>query len=119
MPADQQRTDTDTVKVDLGGREVAVPKGGLYDRYRMRPDLDAIARDPRVSGVDFFRPLPKTKVDSPVGPTLTPNFYYALSSARLTMLAPADAIRARLPRGAVAAGGGARPRAGLGDVLPV
>ncbi|MGW4919795.1 acetoacetate decarboxylase family protein [Streptomyces albidoflavus] len=97
MPADQQRTDTDTVKVDLGGREVAVPKGGLYDRYRMRPDLDAIARDPRVSGVDFFRPLPKTKVDSPVGPTLTPNFYYALSSARLTMLAPADAIRARLP----------------------
>lgn len=27
MPADQQRTDTDTVKVDLGGREVAVPKG--------------------------------------------------------------------------------------------
>ncbi|WP_416238010.1 acetoacetate decarboxylase family protein [Streptomyces sp. FT1] len=97
MPADQQRTDTDTVKVDLGGREVAVPKGGLYDRYRMRPDHDAIARDPRVSGVDFFRPLPKTKVDSPVGPTLTPNFYYALSSARLTMLAPASVIRARLP----------------------
>ncbi|MGW1298207.1 acetoacetate decarboxylase, partial [Streptomyces sp. NPDC002533] len=23
----------DTVKVDLGGREVTVPKGGLYDRY--------------------------------------------------------------------------------------
>ncbi|MYR98254.1 MULTISPECIES: acetoacetate decarboxylase family protein [unclassified Streptomyces] len=89
--------DKDTVKVDLGGREVTVPKGGLYDRYRMDPDLDAIARDPRVSGVDFFRQLPKIKVDSPIGPTLTPNFYYTISTARLTMLAPSRAIRARLP----------------------
>jgi hypothetical protein len=87
----------DTVKVDLGGREVTVPKGGLYDRYRMNPDLDAIGRDSRVSNVDFFRKLPKIKVDSPVGPTLTPNFYYNISTARLTMLAPSRAIRARLP----------------------
>ncbi|MFY0513405.1 acetoacetate decarboxylase family protein [Streptomyces anulatus] len=89
--------DKDAVKVALGGREVTVPKGGLYDRYRMNPDLDAIARDPRVSGVDFFRQLPKIKVDSPIGPTLTPNFYYTVSTARLTMLAPSRAIRARLP----------------------
>ncbi|MEU0449573.1 acetoacetate decarboxylase family protein [Streptomyces tendae] len=87
----------DIVKVDLGGREVAVPKGGMYDRYRMNPDLDAINRDPRVSGVDFFRELPKTTVDSPIGPTLTPNFYYSISTARLTMLAPSRAIRTRLP----------------------
>lgn len=90
-------TQKDTVKVDLGGREVLVPKGGLYDRYRMNPDLDQIARDPRVSGVDFFRQLPKIKVDSPIGPTLTPNFYYTISTARLTMLAPSRAIRTRLP----------------------
>ncbi|MEV5646414.1 acetoacetate decarboxylase family protein [Streptomyces flaveolus] len=87
----------DIVKVDLGGREVTVPKGGMYDRYRMNPDLDAINRDPRVSSVDFFRKLPKIKVDSPIGPTLTPNFYYSISTARLTMLAPSRAIRARLP----------------------
>ncbi len=87
----------DIVKVDLGGREVAVPKGGMYDRYRMDPDLDAINRDPRVSGVDFFRKLPKIKVDSPIGATFTPNFYYSVSTARLTMLAPSRAIRARLP----------------------
>ncbi|GAA3014494.1 acetoacetate decarboxylase family protein [Streptomyces drozdowiczii] len=87
----------DTVAVDLGGREVRVPQGGLYDSYRMNPDLDVIARDPRVGGVDFFRELPKIRVDSPVGPTLTPNFYYAISTARLTMAAPSRAIRARLP----------------------
>ncbi|TXS44297.1 acetoacetate decarboxylase family protein [Streptomyces sp. t39] len=90
-------TQKDYVKVDLGGREVAVPKDGLYDRYRMNPDLDEIARDPRVSGVDFFRRLPKIKVDSPIGSTLTPNFYYTMSTARLTMVAPSRAIRARLP----------------------
>ncbi|MFF9312505.1 acetoacetate decarboxylase family protein [Streptomyces sp. NPDC014748] len=91
-------TQKDTVKVDLGGRSVAVPKGGLYDRYRMATDLDEVARDPRVSSVDFFRKLPKTRVDSPIGPTLTPNFYYRISTARLTMLAPSRAIRSRLPR---------------------
>ncbi|MEW2164550.1 acetoacetate decarboxylase family protein [Streptomyces sp. NPDC007084] len=91
-------TQKNTVKVDLGGREIEVPKGGMYDRYRMNPDLDAIARDPRVSSVDFFRRLPKIKVDSPIGSTLTPNFYYTMSSARVTMVAPSRAIRARLPQ---------------------
>ncbi|MEU5055372.1 MULTISPECIES: acetoacetate decarboxylase family protein [unclassified Streptomyces] len=90
-------TQKDTVTVDLGGRSVPVPKGGLYDRYRMDTDLGEVARHPRVSGVDFFRKLPKTKVDSPIGPTLTPNFYYSISTARLTLLAPSRAIRTRLP----------------------
>ncbi|MFB7874314.1 acetoacetate decarboxylase family protein [Nocardia sp. NPDC056064] len=90
-------TSTPSVTVDLGGRSVEVPKGGLYDRYRMDPDLDEIARDPSVSSVDFFRRLPKVRVDSPIGPTLTPNFYYRISTTRLTMLAPTRAIRTRLP----------------------
>ncbi|MEV0685640.1 acetoacetate decarboxylase family protein [Nocardia sp. NPDC050378] len=85
------------VEVDLGGHKVHVPKGGLYDRFRMETDLDIVAQDPRVSSVDFFRRLPKTKVDSPIGPTFTPNFYYRVSNARLTMLARSSAIRARLP----------------------
>ena len=91
-PASDQKVD-----VDVGGRTVTVPKGGLYDRYRMDTDLDEIARDPRVSGVEFFRSLPKRSVDSPVGMTLTPNFYYRSSIAQLTMIAPTRAIRKRLP----------------------
>ncbi|MGI5218270.1 acetoacetate decarboxylase family protein [Nocardia sp. CA-290969] len=87
-----------TVGVDLGGRLVAVPEGGLYDRFRMNTDLDEVAQDPRVSSVDFFRRMPKTRVDSRIGPTLTPNFYYRISTARLTMLAPSKAIRTRLPK---------------------
>ncbi|MEU6735803.1 acetoacetate decarboxylase family protein [Streptomyces physcomitrii] len=97
MSSPQQEPQQETVEVDLGGRTVTVPKGGLYDRYRMDTDLDEIARDPRVSGVDFFRGLPKTRVESPIGSTLTPNFYYRISTARLTMLARSRDIRSRLP----------------------
>ncbi|TSE01098.1 acetoacetate decarboxylase [Skermania sp. ID1734] len=88
----------ETVEYELGARKVAVPKGGLYDQYQMQTPLDVVARDPRVPGVDFFRRLPKTKVDSRIGPTLTPNFYYRISTARLVMLARTSAIRARLPK---------------------
>lgn len=88
---------TGTVSVTLGNRTVEVPKGGLYDRYRMDPDLDAIAEDPRVSSVDLFRTLTKTRVDSPIGETLTPNFYYRNSTARVAFLAKSSAARTRLP----------------------
>ncbi|KUI03780.1 acetoacetate decarboxylase [Mycobacterium sp. IS-3022] len=88
----------DMVDVDLGGRKIAVPKGGLYDRYRMNTDLDAVAVDPRVRSVDLFRTLPKTQVQSAIGPTMTPNFYYAMSKAQINYLAPTKALRSRLPR---------------------
>lgn len=91
------KTLEQTVEVELGGRAIEVPKDGLYDRYRMNTDLDEAARDPRVGSVDFFRRLPKTEVQSRIGPTLTPNFYYRISNARLTMLARSRAIRSRLP----------------------
>ncbi|CAM3048360.1 acetoacetate decarboxylase family protein [Skermania piniformis] len=90
--------DQETIQVELGTRTVSVPKDGLYARYRMNTDLDEVARDPRVRDVDFFRGLSKTKVESPIGPTYTPNFYYAISTARLVMLAPSRALRSRLPK---------------------
>lgn len=49
-------------------------------------------------GVDFFRGLPKTEVNSAIGPTLTPNFYYRISTARLVMLARSRDIRTRMPK---------------------
>lgn len=90
-------TRNDVVEVELGGRKAWVPEGGLYDTYRMDTDLDVVAADPRVRGVEFFRTLPKTVVQSAIGPTRTPNFYYAMSKAQLTCLAPTKALRSRLP----------------------
>ncbi|MFG2167910.1 acetoacetate decarboxylase family protein [Micromonospora chersina] len=88
----------DVVEIELGARTVTVPKGGLYDRFRMDTDLDEVAKDPRVRSVDFFRTLPKTEVQSAIGPTRTPNFYYAMSKTQITFLAPTKALRSRLPR---------------------
>ncbi|MFT4265449.1 MAG: acetoacetate decarboxylase family protein [Nocardioides sp.] len=97
MPTSKTPSDPATVEVDLGGRTVTVPQGGLFDRYRMDTDLDEVAKDPRVRSVDFFRTLPKTEVQSAIGPTRTPNFYYAMSRAQITYLAPTKALRSRLP----------------------
>ncbi len=97
MTNPEDKTNVETVEVTLGQRTVSVPEGGLYDRYRMQTDLEDVARDPRVQGVDWFRDQPKTEVQSLIGPTFTPNFYYAISTARLTMIAPTRALRKRLP----------------------
>lgn len=97
MATTDRQTRQQTVSVALGGRTVEVPRGGLFDRFRMQTDLEEIARDPLVSSVDFFRRLSKTQIDSRIGPTYTPNFYYRMSSARLIMLARSSAIRAVLP----------------------
>lgn len=88
----------ETTQFTLGEHVVPVPVGGYYDRYRMKADLDDVARDPGVAGVEFFRGLPKRVVESPIGPTSTPNYYYAMSIVQIGMLAPVGAIRARLPR---------------------
>jgi hypothetical protein len=97
MTSSKTEPNNDVVEVDLGGRIVRVPKGGLYDRYRMNADLDDVAADPRVRSVDFFQTLPKTEVQSAIGPTRTPNFYYSMSKAQITYVAPTKALRSRLP----------------------
>jgi hypothetical protein len=108
-------TDTATVEVSLGEHVVHVPQGGYYDRYRMRADLDEVAQDPAVPSVDFFRTLPKRVVESPIGPTSTPNYYYAMRLAQIALVAPIGAIRKRLPDGLAAL----QPAPGLGLVVIV
>ncbi|MBR8124200.1 acetoacetate decarboxylase family protein [Burkholderia multivorans] len=84
-------------QVEFGTHKVEVPAGGYYDRYRMNPDLDEVARDPAAGNIDFFRRIPKRLVASTVGPTWAPNFYYRSSHVQLLFLAPADRLRAMLP----------------------
>lgn len=57
------------IQVEFGEHKVEVPAGGYYDRYRMNPDLDEVARDPAAGNIDFFRRIPKRLVTSTVGPT--------------------------------------------------
>lgn len=84
-------------EVTFGGQKVEVPAGGYYDRFRMNPDLDAVARDPAAGNIDFFRRFPKQMVPTRVGPTWAPNFYYRSGSVQLLFLAPLARLRAILP----------------------
>ncbi|KFG98050.1 acetoacetate decarboxylase [Burkholderia paludis] len=84
-------------QVEFGPHKVDVPEGGYYDRFRMNPDLNEVARDPAAGNIDFFRRIPKRQVMSRVGPTWAPNFYYRSSSIQLLFLAPLERLRATLP----------------------
>lgn len=84
-------------EVEFGGQKVDVPVGGYYDRFRMKPDLDEVARDPAAGNIDFFRRIPKRQVASRIGPTWAPNFYYRSSNIQLLFLAPIGRLRAMLP----------------------
>lgn len=85
------------VDVEFGGVTVKVPKGGYYDRFRMNPDLDEVAKDPAAGNIDFFRRIPKVMTKTRVGPGWAPNFCYLTSSVQVLMLAPLKRLRAKLP----------------------
>ena len=87
----------ETVEVEFAGHKVAVPKGGYYDRFRSNPDLDAVARDPAAGNIDFFRRIPKVQLQTRLGPTWSPNFYYRASTVQLLFLAPLTKLAALLP----------------------
>ncbi|KAB8211887.1 Acetoacetate decarboxylase ADC [Aspergillus parasiticus SU-1] len=92
------RPNGPTTQVKFGEQRVDVPKGGYYDRYRMNPNLDEVARDPAVGpDIDFFRKIPKKLVDSRVGQIYAPNFYYRTRSVQLILLAPLDRLQSKLP----------------------
>lgn len=84
-------------EVEFGTHSVEVIEGGYYDRYRMNPDLNEVAKDPAAGNIDYFRRIPKQRVASRVGHTWAPNFYYRTSSIQLLFLAPIDRLRATLP----------------------
>jgi hypothetical protein len=84
-------------QVEFGSHKVEVIEGGYYDRFRMNPNLDEVARDPAAGNIDFFRRIPKHQVESRVGPIWAPNFYYRTSSVQVLMLAPLERLRPALP----------------------
>ena len=84
-------------QVEFGPHKVDVPAGGYYDRFRMNPNLDEVARDSAAGNIDYFRRIPKHLVESRVGPTWAPNFYYRTSNIQLLFLAPLARLRAMLP----------------------
>ena len=90
-------TSQQFAEIEFGPMKVEVPKGGYYDRFRMNPDLDEVAKDPAAGNIDFFRRIPKQLVNSRVGKIWSPNFYYRSGNVQLMFLAPLGKLRSMLP----------------------
>lgn len=88
--SDIQRAESTTI--DIGGHEVPVVKGGLYDRYRSNPPLSVIEAEAPDVDLSWFKELKKEKVD--IGfESYSPNFYY--KNSRVTAIFTADLNRLR------------------------
>lgn len=84
--------------ITIGGHEVPVVKGGLYDRYRSNPPLSVIAAEAPDIDLSWFAGLEKRKMD--IGfESWSPNFYYR--NSRVTAVYTADLARLRelMPEG--------------------
>lgn len=96
-PQTQYPSAKQFTEVEFGPHKVQVPKDGYYDRFRMNPDLNQVAKDPEVGNVDFFKKIPKQQVETRVGKVWSPNYYYRTSNVQVLMLAPMDKLKAQLP----------------------
>jgi len=83
-------------KTKLGGREVSVAAGGLYDRYESNPPLSVIAAEAPEIDLSWFKELTKTKVDMGFE-SYSPNFYYKTSRATAVFTADLDRLRELMP----------------------
>ncbi|MFL9812636.1 acetoacetate decarboxylase (ADC) [Stutzerimonas sp. VN223-3] len=83
-------------KTNLGGREVSVAAGGLYDRYQSNPPLSVIAAEAPGIDLSWFKELKKTKVDMGFE-SYSPNFYYKNSRVTAVFTADIDRLRELMP----------------------
>lgn len=83
--------------IEFASQFVEVPAGGYYDRYRMNPDLNEVAKDAAAGNIDFFRRFPKQQLASRLGPLWAPNFYYRTGQVQLLLLAPMSRLKAAVP----------------------
>lgn len=80
------------MNINVGGHEVPVVAGGLYDRFRSNPPLTVIAAERPEVDLDWFKKLKKEKVD--IGfESYSPNFYY--QNSKITAVYTADINRLR------------------------
>ncbi|MFT3898444.1 MAG: hypothetical protein QM719_12260 [Thermomonas sp.] len=82
----------ETTVIKIGGHDVPVVKGGLYDRFRSNPPLSVIAAESPDTDLSWFKGIAKKKVD--IGfESYSPNFYY--ENSRVTAIFTADLARLR------------------------
>lgn len=84
------------VTIQLGGHDVPVDAGGLYDRFRSNPPLSVIAQEAPDVDLSWFNSITKEKVDMGFA-SYSPNFYYKNSKITAVFTADLERLRALMP----------------------
>ena len=79
-------------QAEFGPHVVEVLEGGYYDRFRMNPDLDEVARDPVAGNIDFYRRIPKQLMASRTYGPGAPNYIAARSALTILGYRPIDSL---------------------------
>lgn len=86
---------TDTI-IDLGGHQVPVLKGGMFDRFHSNSPLSVVVEEKPEIDISWFKTIQKERKD--VGfISYSPNFYYSNTSITAIYTADMDAIKELLP----------------------
>ena len=82
--------------INLGGHQVPVLKGGLYDRFRSNPPLSVVEKEAPEIDLSWFKTIQKQKKE--VGfTTYSPNFYYSNSSITAIYTADMTMLKKLIP----------------------
>ncbi|AJW62563.1 hypothetical protein VO54_01077 [Elizabethkingia miricola] len=82
--------------INLGGHQVPVLKGGLYDRFRSNPPLSVVEKEAPEIDLSWFKTIQKQKKE--VGfTTYSPNFYYSNSSITAIYTADMKMLKKLIP----------------------
>lgn len=82
----------------LGEVPVSVLEGGLYDRYRLQPELKSIKKEFNIDDISFFESVPKHAFDQGViGIGYFPVYYYDMGFIQAVFTADAAALKKLLP----------------------
>ncbi|MFK7160756.1 hypothetical protein V6U78_06860 [Marinospirillum sp. MEB164] len=96
LPSMQTSSKTQTRIIDIGGHDVPILAGGLYDRYRSNSPLSVIAAESPATDLSWFHTLERTKVD--VGfETWSPIFYYENTKVTVIYTANLDRLKELMP----------------------
>ncbi|MES2261696.1 MAG: acetoacetate decarboxylase (ADC) [Pseudomonadota bacterium] len=92
----QNVTEPRQVLINIGGHDVPVLAGGLYDRFRSNPPLSVIASEAPDVDLSWFKGITKEKVD--IGfESYSPNFYYKNRKITAVFTANLDRLRGLMP----------------------
>ncbi|MQA21054.1 acetoacetate decarboxylase (ADC) [Rugamonas rivuli] len=89
-------TEPKQVLIHIGGHDVPVVAGGLYDRFRSNPPLSVVASEAPDVDLSWFKGIKKEKVD--IGfESYSPNFYYKNRKITAVFTANLDRLRELMP----------------------